>query len=226
MAARPVTAGPIQRIEGDTTIRLNPRTRPTKPISAPIANTVRQDARSITQRLAAMTSPVGASSAGARSGNSELSAPNSSGAIVVSPPTRAMSRPILVRSTPGTSPATAPDAVSPPPARAVSGVTLVAQLSPNDQAAPANSGVRQNPRPQRTRFTFRSAPAQGRASTAAPPPANRAPATPPPAAAPPPPPPPPANRAPAPRPPATPPPATRPPATPASATPPSATPPS
>src|ERR1700722_13863186 len=169
MAARPVTAGPIQRIEGDTTIRLNPRTRPTKPISVPMAKTVRQDARSITQRLAGVTSPVGAGSPGCRSGNSELSAPNSSGAIVVSPPTSAMSRPILVRSTPGTSPATAPDAVSTPPARAVSGVTLVAQLSPNDQAAPANSGVRQNPMPQRTRFTLLSAP--GRASTAVPPPA-------------------------------------------------------
>src|SRR5580693_585721 len=171
MAARPVTAGPIQRIEGDTTIRLNPRTRPTKPISAPIANTVRQDARSITQRLAAVTSPVGAGSPGFRSGNSELSAPNSSGAIVVSPPTRAMSRPILVRSTPGTSPATAPDAVSTPPARAVSGVTLVAQLSPNDHAAPANSGVRQNSGPKCTRLTFRPAPApapaRGRASPSA-----------------------------------------------------------
>jgi hypothetical protein len=31
-------------------------------------------------------------------------------------------------------------------------VTLVAQLSPNDQAAPANSGVRQNATPQRTRL--------------------------------------------------------------------------
>ena len=59
-----------------------------------------------------------------------------------------------MRSTPGTSPATAPDAVRTPPARAVSGVTLVAQLSPNDQAVPANSGVRQNRKPQCTRLAW------------------------------------------------------------------------
>src|ERR1700729_2403885 len=59
-AAKAVSAGPIHRIEGDATIRLKPRTSPTNPISAPMAKTVRQDARSITHRLAAMTSPCGA----------------------------------------------------------------------------------------------------------------------------------------------------------------------
>jgi len=89
-------------------------------------------------RLRPATAPAGAAPPGGRG--------------TVSPPTRAISRPKRVRSTPASSPATAPDAARRPPASAVSGVTLVAQLSPNDQAVPANSGVRQNRGPPCTRL--------------------------------------------------------------------------
>src|SRR6202035_1980323 len=64
------------------------------------------------------------------------------------------------------------------------------------------SGVRQNPRPQRTRLTFRSAPAPRRAATATRPPPTPPPPTPPPPTPPPAPPPRPDGHAPARNPPA------------------------